>query len=245
MNARDIPEDGTTPEVTAPECAFRCIAEAGPGTGMDGDGFVIDGPDLDADHLRAAAAVVLPTQGAGRAAGLLASGARGVLLGEAALRDSSIVTMLAGEFGKERIGVYVPARRLEVRWSFDTVSNADFRVLTPSLGAPAWEVLLADGAGTGTQALWWIDAMLELGATQALLRVDIRDDADLNLCADCVERFGQRLWIGPLADEAPATADWIAFGHVRQMVLPPALLAAQAQAQATRLAQTEPAMAAG
>jgi hypothetical protein len=146
------------------------------------------------------------------------------MLGEAALRDSSIIAPLAGRFGGGRIGVYAPSRRLPVRWSFDTVSNADFKVLTPSLGAPAWEVLLADGTGTGTHALWWIGEMFALGASQALLRVDIRDDADLNLCADCVERFGDRVWIGPLADEAPEIGDWIAFGRTRRIALGPELM---------------------
>jgi len=39
--------------------------------------------------------------------------------------------------------------------------------------------------------------MMKLGASEALLRVDIGDDADLNLCADCSERFGDGVWIGP------------------------------------------------
>lgn len=230
MNARDLSPHAAEPEQTAPACDIRCIAESAEDAFTHGRGYVVDDLALAPECIRSAAAIVVPSRGAQRAAVLLAAGARRILLGEAALRDSSLVTTLNAEFGEGRTGVYVPARRLEVRWSFDTASNADFKVLTPSLGAPAWEVLLPDGTGTGTHALWWIGEMLGLGAAEALLRVDIRDDADLDLCADCVERFGQRLWIGPLADEAPAIPDWIALGHARQFALPPALLAAHSQA---------------
>lgn len=230
MNGRDLSLDVPEPELPVPACEIRCIVETAEDAASHGRGYVVDDLALSPECIRSAAAIVVPLRGAGRAAVLLAAGARRVLLGEAALRDSSLVSTLATEFGEGSIGVYAPARRLEVRWSFDTVSNADFKVLTPSLGAPAWEVLSADGEGTGTHALWWIGEMLELGAAEALLRVDIRDDADLNLCADCVERYGRRLWIGPLADEAPAIADWIALGQARQLALPPALLAAHSQA---------------
>ena len=220
MNARDPAANEALAD--APACEFRCISDASSGPG-EGD-FAVDGPDLDAAVIRKAAGIVLPTEGTGRAAALLAAGARCVLLGEAALRESAIVAALVREFGGGRVGVFAPARRIAVRWSFDTVSNANFKVVSPSLAAPAWEVLLADGTGTGTHAPWWIEQMLALGATQALLRVDVGDDADLNLCADCVERFGDRLWIGPLADSAPDIAEWIAFGHARRLALPSALM---------------------
>jgi hypothetical protein len=228
MNARDMTTKDV-PSVT-PACEFRCIADATSGSEAGDGAFVVDRPDLDASAIRAAAGIVLPTQGAGRAAALLAAGAKCVLLGESALRDASIVAALGAEFGEGRVGVFAPSRRLAVQWGFDTVSNADFKVLTPSLGAPAWEVVLADGTGTGTHTLWWIGQMLALGAAQALLRVDILDDADLNLCADCVERFGDSVWVGPLADGAPKIDEWIAFGHARRLALPPALLAGYAPA---------------
>lgn len=243
MNGRDLSLDVPGPEQSAPPCEFRCIAGTAEEAAAYGRGYVVDDLALAPACIRSAAAIVVPSRGPQRAAVLLAAGARRVLLGEAALRDSSLVPSLISEFGEGRIGVYVPARRLEVRWSFETVSNADFKVLTPSLGAPAWEVLLADGTGTGTHAPWWIGQMLELGAAEALLRVDVRDDADLNLCADCVERFGRRLWIGPLADDAPAIADWITLGQAGQLALPPALLAAHRQA--THPAAAQPAGAIG
>jgi hypothetical protein len=206
-------------------CELRCLAPAGGTPDHARDTYLFDSPALDAGALAAAAGIVLTREGPARATELLAAGARRVLLGEAALLDSSIVAALATAFGGERVGVYVPARRLEVNWSFDTISNADFKVLTPSVGAPAWEALRADGTCTGTQALWWIGEMLKLGASEALLCVDIRDDADLNLCADCVERFGDRVLIGPLADAAPALDEWVRYGHARRLALPPALYA--------------------
>jgi hypothetical protein len=237
-------------QIAAPEgvqhapltCVLRCL---GPIAGSDvdvRDAYLFDDPGRGrADSaMLASAGIVLPVQGAARAAELLAAGARRVLLGEAALADSSIVSALAGKFGADRVGVYVPARRLEVSWSFDTVSNADFRVLTPSVGAPAWEVLRVDGARTGTQALWWIGEILKLGASAALLRVDIRDDADLNLCADCVERFGERVWIGPLADKVDALGQWVHYGHARQLALPPAPFAQALAMDAATAADAHP-----
>ena len=204
-------------------CEYRCLGPAG-GTSHDvRDAYLIDGPALDAGGLTAAAGIVLPRHGALRATELLVAGARRVLLGEAALLDSSVVAALAATFGGERVGVYVPAVRLQISWSFDTVSNADFKVLTPSVGAPAWEALRADGTRTGTHALWWIGEMLNLGASEALLRVDFHDDADLELCADCVERFGDRVWIGPLDDVAPRLDQWTRYGRARRFVLPPPL----------------------
>ena len=210
---------------TGSVCGLRCLAPAGSVPDDARDAYLIDGPTLGAARLATAAGIVLPWEGVARATELLAVGARRVLLGDAALVDASTVAALAATFGGERVGVYVPARRFEVSWSFDTSSNADFRVLTPSLGAPAWEVLRADGTPTGTQAFWWIGEMLARGASEVLLCVDIRDDADLNLCADGVERFGDRFWIGPLADPAPVLDEWRRYGHARQLALSPLLYA--------------------
>jgi hypothetical protein len=236
MSQSVAPATKETEGGTGSVCGLRCLAPAGSVPDDARDAYLIDGLTLDAARLATAAGIVLPREGVARATELLAAGARRVLLGEAALVDASIVAALAATFGGERVGVYVPARRFEVSWSFDTRSNADFRVLTPSLGAPAWEVLRADGTQTGTQAFWWIGEMLKLGASEVLLCVDIRDDTDLNLCADGVERLGDRFWIGPLADPAPALDEWRRYGHARQLALPPLLyaraIAAEAGAQA-------------
>ena len=106
-------------------------------------------PDGDGAHARA----------------LLLAGAPCVFIGEAALRDSALVEALVAEFGSKRIGLYVPVRRMQVNWSMDAVSNADFRVMTPSVCEPCWEILRADGSRSGTHAGWWIGEMFRLGAS--------------------------------------------------------------------------------
>lgn len=184
--------------------------------------FLFDGPGVD-DCAGHCAAIILAAGDEARAAALLAAGARQALIGEAALLDSGIVERLAATYGTERIGLYVPVRKMAVDWSFETVSNADFRVVTPSLCEPTWEVLRADGSGTGTHAAWWIGQMVERGARTVLLGADIADDIDLNLCAGLVDMLGERLWIAPRTSSAPPLAEWIAFGQARQLALPPAL----------------------
>jgi hypothetical protein len=160
-----------------------------------------------------------------RATTLLDAGATEVLLGEVALIDSAVVERLAAKYGGHRLGLYVPVQRMAVDWSFETVSNADFRVVTPSRCEPDWEILRADGGGSGTLASWWIGQMLERGAQTILLRVDLRDDTDLNLCAGLVEMFGEKLWLAPLSDGEPEIklAEWVAYGQARQIALPMAL----------------------
>jgi hypothetical protein len=202
--------------MTAPQCTVRCLA--GAGDDPVADAFVFDAPDVDPTL---AAAIILTTAGEARAETLLAAGAACVLVGEAALLDSTLIERLATRHGSTRIGVYVPARRLEVQWSFDTTSNADFRVVTPSVCEPSWEVLRADGGGTGALAGWWIGEMIKRGASLALVRADIRDDADLNICAGLVEDCGERLWLGPLDDPAPRLDEWVAYGQLRRIALPP------------------------
>jgi len=184
--------------------------------------FVMDGAALT-EHADRFAAIFLPDGSEARADALLASGARRVLIGEAALIDGGIIERLAERYGKQRVGLYVPVSRLAVDWSFETVSNADFKVVAPSICEPTWEILRADGSGTGTHADWWIGQMLARGAQMVLLRADIKDDADLNLCAGLVEKLGDQLWIAPLPNTTPPLSEWIEFGKVGQLALPPDL----------------------
>ena len=85
-----------------------------------------------------------------------------------------------------------------------------------------WARGIRGGSGTGTLARWWLTAMRELGASRFLVRVDMLDDTDLNLCAGLVEELGDELWIGPLQEPAPKLADWVDYGQCRQIVLPAA-----------------------
>ncbi len=180
--------------------------------------FMLDRIDLPADLSNIM--VVIPEAGASRARQLLAAGAHKVLLGDAALLDSSLVKQLADEFGSERVGVWLPARRMEVSWSLDLDSNADFRCLTPSVGVPSWEVLRGDENRTGTEIGWWMEQMLALGASLALVGAfDLDDNRDLNVCADLMERFGTRLWLAPLGNPEADLAPVVRFGKARQLVL--------------------------
>ena len=184
--------------------------------------FVMDGATLT-EHADSCAAIVLADGKEARAHALLDAGARRVLIGEAALIDGAIIERLAEKYGKQRVGLYVPVSMLAVDWSFETVSNADFKVVTPSICEPTWEILRADGSGTGTHADWWIGQMLARGAQMVLLRADIKDDTDLNLCAGLVEKLGDQLWITPLPNTTPPLSEWIEFGRVGQLALPPDL----------------------
>lgn len=184
--------------------------------------FVFDTEPLPADPATLLG-VVLPTEGLPRARELLERGVPRVLLGEAALLDSGAVGKLASEFGAGRVGLYVPAVRMQVSWSMDVTSNADFKIMRPSVCEPCWEVLRGDGARSGASAAWWIGEMQERGVTTVMVRTDIRDDCDLNLCAALVEQCGDRLWIGPLEDDRPVLADWIEYGRAGRLVVPRAL----------------------
>lgn len=183
------------------------------------DDFVFDATGVEA--VAAACAGIILTHGdEQRATTLLSIGAPVVFLGEAALRDSAFVQRLAAAFGSERIGIYAPAARQAVSWSFETVSNADFRTVTPSHCEPAWEVLLADGSATGTLLAWWLGALRELGASQFLVSVAIDDDTDLNLCADLVERYVSALWLAPVPGGAVPLGDVSRYGQAQQLVVP-------------------------
>ncbi len=208
---------------------LRCLAA------LDGEppieassAFAFDDPRIDA-RIAQLAGVVLPTQTEARAAALLDAGAARIFVGEAALLDCGVVERLAENFGGDRVGLYVPVRRMEVGWSFETVSNADFKVLTPSRCEPCWEILRADGSRTGTMAHWWLREMMQRGAGGALLRTDIRDDTDLNLCAGLVEELGERLWIAPLEDGAPQLCEWVVYGRVCNIALPKAMFERRAE----------------
>ena len=148
---------------------------------------------------------------------ILDAGAQLVFIGEDALLDGTLVERLASEYGGGRIGLHVPVRRMQVSWSMDIDSNADFRVMTPSVCEPCWEILRADGSGSGTHAAWWLGEMFRLGASQALIQVDMADDTDLNILAGLTERWGDRLWLAPLTDPAPDFSAWVELGGARQL----------------------------
>ena len=166
------------------------------------------------------AQVVLAGEPLSTAVALLRAGARKVLLGEAALLDGNAVKQLVSAFGHERVGLHVPVQRQAVHWSIETESNEDFSVVTPSICEPVWEVLKANGESSGVRAVAWVTSLIEQGASTVLLRADINDDTDLNLCAGMVEAAGETLWVASLANSIPVFADWVEFGQVRRLALP-------------------------
>jgi hypothetical protein len=198
-------------------CCLGSACESAPGVPR----FAFDG---DPSEIGSLAGIVLVKEPEARARELLQAGASKVFVGEAALKDASLVGRLAAEFGTERIGIYATAMRMEVSWALDTVCNADFRFMMPSRCEPCLEILDATGSRTGTELGGWIGEMAKLGASSVLLRADVRDGSDLNLVAGLAEQYGERLWIGPLEDTEPPLADWIEHAGVRQLALPYALL---------------------
>lgn len=154
---------------------------------------------------------------------ILDAGAQHVFIGEDALLDGALVEKLVTEYGSGRIGLHVPVRRMQVSWSMDIDSNADFRVMTPSVCEPCWEILRADGTRSGTHAAWWIGEMFRLGATDALIQADIEDDADLNILAGLTERWGERLWLAPLNETNPDLESWVNLGGAARLAVPDAI----------------------
>lgn len=163
--------------------------------------------------------IVLDRGDEARAAELLERGAARVLLADAAMLDSGVLQRLAQRFGPERVGVALTAQKRQVSWTMDTVSNADFRCLTPSYGKGGWEIVLSDGTASGTDAEWWLGQMLDMGASCALIRADVEDE-DLNLCATLVEAHGDKLWFAPWQHPDADLEPWVRYGRIRQIVLP-------------------------
>lgn len=157
-----------------------------------------------------------------RADELLARGAACVLLGDLAVQDSTAVERLVQRHGGERIGIWVRAAKQHVSWTLDRnrySSNADFNCLTPSLCAPGWETLKSDGTGSGASVEWWLAQMLGLGASMALISMDMQDD-DLNICAGLIEKHGAKLWFSTREQPDADLEPWVRWGQVRQLVLP-------------------------
>ena len=179
--------------------------------------FVRDGAALpiSLQHLN----IVLENGTEERASELLERGAARVLLADAAMLDSAVVSRLSQQYGSERIGVVLLATKRHVTWTLDTVSNEDFNCVTPSYGKAGWEIVMSDGTATGTDVEWWLVQMMALGASMALICADLQDD-DLNTCAGLVETHGNRLWFSPLQQSDADLEPWVRYGQIRQLLLP-------------------------
>lgn len=208
--------------------------------------LIFDAPGAE-DIASRCAGIVLENGDEMRATTLLRAGVPVVYLGEAVLRDATLVDRLVAAYGSSRIGIYAPTKRMEVSWHLDTVSNADFMTLTPSICEPAWEVLKADGSPTGTMAHWWLKALAGRGVEHLLVAAEVTEDADLNIMAGLVEEFGDNLWVAPLGDgQMRPLLEWVTYGHCLRLALPSsyrdleqALLAEMAAPDATEVEISE------
>ncbi len=218
-----------------PALSIRRWAKSGE-EGFSEPVFMLDG---DLPPVLRNVTVAMPAGGAERARELVACDADCVLLGDAAMGDSTLLASLSAELGKDKVGVWVPARRMSMSWALDFECNADFRCLAPSRVTPAWEILSSTGQGTGTDASWWIAQMFERGAAIALVAVDI-DDAGLNICAGLTEQFSSRLWFTPLHDLEAGLRPWVEYGHATNLVLPAIDQYDEAAAAALREALSSP-----
>jgi hypothetical protein len=164
--------------------------------------------------------VVLRSGGEERVGELLARGAERVLLGDLALLDSTAVQRLIGQYGAEHIGIWVATRMANISWTLaERAPNAGFKCMEPSVGVAGWDVLKSDGTPTGAGAEWWVGQMLALGATMALIAIDMNDD-DLNICAGLILKHGNKLWFTPRLQPNIDLEPWVRWGQVRQLVLP-------------------------
>ncbi|MBU0621829.1 MAG: hypothetical protein KJ795_08265 [Gammaproteobacteria bacterium] len=180
--------------------------------------FMRDGDDLP--ESLAGINVLMGDDDEAYAANLLARGAERVLLGELALRDSGAVQRLSEQYGSEHIGVWLAAVKSGNSWAMaDEAPNAGFKCMYPSRAVPGWEMLDGAGATTSTDSEWWLQQMFELGATMALVCMDIHDD-DLNICAGLNIAHEGKIWFTPLREPDIDLEPWVRWGKVRQLLLP-------------------------
>lgn len=178
--------------------------------------FMFD--DETATPTCAGAHVVMERGALTRIETLLAAGACRVLLGEKALLDTALIQDAIARFGAQRIGLWLPARRMAVSWSINRESNADFSFIMPTCPVPRWELLLADGTGTGTDAAWFAREMARLGVEQLVISLHQASEDDLGVCAELNEEIGGRLWLTFAAGQVDH-AEWIGYGGVRRLIV--------------------------
>lgn len=182
--------------------------------------FMHDGADMP--ESLAGVNVVMGAGDEARVAELLGRGAERVLLGDLALLDSTAVERLVQQHGSEHIGLWVRAAKRHVTWTLDRKmysSNADFNCMTPSLLSPGWEALKSDSSGTEANVEWWLGQMFGLGASMALISMDMQDN-DLNICAGLNIDHAGKIWFTPLREPDIDLEPWVRWGKVRQLLLP-------------------------
>lgn len=174
---------------------------------------------IDLSHVT----VVLPQGGEAEARDWLGSGAARVLFADAAISDTGFIRRMVAALGADKVGVWLPVKRMGVKWVLDKTSNADFSCMTPSVGKPAWEVLHSNHARTGIDADWWARQMRQQGASCILVSTDYSDAHDHNIAAEMVEKCAGTLWFSPLGQTTVEweQESWQRYGNASQFVLPP------------------------
>ena len=184
----------------------------------DGPHFMFDRGTVP--NRLAGVSVVLESGGLPRARLRLAAGAQQVLLGDVTLQQPGIVKAAVEEFGPDRMGIWLPARRAPVSWALDSQSNGDFKCMVPSNPQARWDVLRSDRQPAGLDAGGWMAKLVDCGVKTILVAVDMEDDRDLDLCAGLMEQYGPHLWFTPLDRPAAELSAWVEYGQARRLVLP-------------------------
>lgn len=183
--------------------------------------FVLDPGDADPGPIEGQI-VVAPRADAARLRTLFAQGAAEVLVGEGALRDPRLVRDgLAGQ-DPARIGIWLPVRLTQTRWSLDRTSNADFSFVSIPAPIRRWVVLRDNGSASDVDALWWATEQLKAGCSRILLSIPEPEDDDLAPTAELAELAGERLWVDTGSADPAELRFWVKYGQVRRLVLPPA-----------------------
>lgn len=177
------------------------------------------GGDVPADL--AGICVVAPRAYAGRLDALIGAGAQEVLVGEAALRDPRLVRDGLERHGAGRIGIWLPVRLTQTRWSLDRHSNADFSFVSIPTPIRRWVVLRSDGTASEVDALWWAGEQLKAGCSRILLSIPEPQDDDLLPTAELAELAGERLWLDTGSADPAELRFWVKYGHAHRLVLPP------------------------
>lgn len=194
---------------------FSCWVD----TGVQKSGYLHE-RDICGEQSLDGCSVIAATGDPARLESLLAAGAQEVFLGEAALHDSALVSEVVTRHGGERIGLWLPVRRAETSWGFDTVSNADFSTLAVTNPVPRWVICTADGTPTDVDACWWAGEMINAGCGKVLVSVAAPEDDDLSACAEMAECAGERFWLDTGSADIEELRFWGRYGQARQVVLP-------------------------
>ncbi len=164
--------------------------------------------------------VVSPTADRTKIRTLFTKGARQVLIGESVLVDKYLLQDMIKQYGKEKIGIWLPVRLTQRSWTLDRKSNVDFSFVSVSNPLPRWIVLKANGDMTDVDALTWVSEILKAGCSSIMVSIDEPQDEDLLACAEMSEIAGNKFWLNTDSSDIEEIRFWVQYGHVLQLVVP-------------------------